>query len=193
MKVKLGVKNCLYPMPTTIVGALVHGKPNYVTIAHVGIMELNSISLGMNKSHYTNHGIKQNKTFSVNIPSAKIVKETDHCGLVSGKNDDKTAIFTTFYGSLQTAPMIEQCCINMECELVRTIDFPNHDVFIGRIMETYCDESVLTGKSRRFWQGATHPIRDERPKLLENWRQTRKSMGSWKRIGEMSLMSRLVL
>lgn len=156
MKVKLGVKNCLYPMPTTIVGALVHGKPNYVTIAHVGIMELNSISLGMNKSHYTNHGIKQNKTFSVNIPPAKIVKETDHCGLVSGKNDDKTAIFTTFYGSLQTAPMIEQCCINMECELVRTIDFPNHDVFIGRIMETYCDESVLTGKVVDF--GKVQPI-----------------------------------
>jgi flavin reductase (DIM6/NTAB) family NADH-FMN oxidoreductase RutF len=108
MKVKLGVKNCLYPMPTTIVGALVHGKPNYVTVAHVGIMELNSISLGINKSHYTNQGIEQNKTFSVNIPSAKIVRETDYCGLVSGKNDDKTAIFTTFYGALQTAPMIEQ-------------------------------------------------------------------------------------
>jgi flavin reductase (DIM6/NTAB) family NADH-FMN oxidoreductase RutF len=156
MKVKLGVKNCLYPMPTTIVGALVHGKPNYVTVAHVGIMELNSISLGINKSHYTNQGIEQNKTFSVNIPSAKMAKETDYCGLVSGKNDDKTAIFTTFYGSLQTAPMIEQCCINMECELVRTIDFPNHDVFIGLIMETYCDESVLTDGVVDF--GKVQPI-----------------------------------
>jgi flavin reductase (DIM6/NTAB) family NADH-FMN oxidoreductase RutF len=28
--------------------------------------------------------------------------------------------------------------------LIRTMDFPHHDVFIGRIMETYCDESVLT-------------------------------------------------
>ena len=34
MKVKLGPKNCLYPMPTTLIGALVNGKPNYVTIAH---------------------------------------------------------------------------------------------------------------------------------------------------------------
>jgi flavin reductase (DIM6/NTAB) family NADH-FMN oxidoreductase RutF len=131
-------------MPTTLIGALVNGKPNYVTIAHVGIMELASVSLGMNKTHYTNAGIKENKTFSVNIPSTKLVKETDYCGLVSGKNEDKAAVFTTFYGALKTAPMIEQCAINMECELIKTVDFPNHDIFIGRIAETYCDESVLS-------------------------------------------------
>lgn len=145
MKVKLGVRNCLYPMPTTLVGALVNGKPNYVTIAHVGIMELASVSLGMNKSHYTNQGIKEQKAFSVNIPSVQMVKETDYCGLVSGKNEDKAALFTTFYGALKTAPMIVECCVNMECELVRTVDFPSHDVFVGRIVEAYCDENVLTG------------------------------------------------
>ena len=75
MKMKLGPKNCLYPMPTTLIGALVNGKPNYVTIAHVGIMDMGSVSLGMNKNHYTNQGIKENKTFSVNMPSAKMVKE----------------------------------------------------------------------------------------------------------------------
>jgi flavin reductase (DIM6/NTAB) family NADH-FMN oxidoreductase RutF len=144
MKVKLGIKNCLYPMPTTLVGALVNGKPNYVTIAHVGIMDLTSVSLGMNKSHYTNQGIKENKTFSINIPSTKMVKETDYCGLNSGKNEDKAHLFKTFYGTLETAPMIEECAINMECQLVKTVDFSNHDIFIGRIAETYCDESVLT-------------------------------------------------
>jgi flavin reductase (DIM6/NTAB) family NADH-FMN oxidoreductase RutF len=39
--------------------------------------------------------------------------------------------------------MIEQCSINMECELVKTVDFPNHDVFIGKIINTFCDETVL--------------------------------------------------
>lgn len=78
MKTEVGAKNCLYPLPTTLVGALVDGKPNYVTIAHVGIMDPGSVSLGMNKVHYTNAGVKENGTFSVNIPSAKIVKETDY-------------------------------------------------------------------------------------------------------------------
>ena len=144
MKIGLGAKNCLYPLPTTLVGALVNGKPNYITIAHVGIMDLGSVSLGMSKVHYTNAGIKANGTFSVNIPSVKMVKETDHCGLVSGKTEDKSALFKTFYGKLKSAPMIEECTVNMECELIKTIDFPTHDVFIGKIAATYCDEAVLT-------------------------------------------------
>jgi len=51
LKKQIGAVNSLYPMLTTIVGALVNAKPNYITIAHVGIMDLGSISLGMNKVH----------------------------------------------------------------------------------------------------------------------------------------------
>jgi hypothetical protein len=53
-----GAKNSLYPPPTTLVGALVNEKTNYIAIAHVGIMDLGSVSLGMNKAHYTNIEIK---------------------------------------------------------------------------------------------------------------------------------------
>jgi flavin reductase (DIM6/NTAB) family NADH-FMN oxidoreductase RutF len=156
MKVEIGAKNCLYPLPTTLVGALVNGKPNYVAIAHVGIMDPGSVSLGMNKSHYTNAGIKANGTFSVNIPSVKMVKEADYCGLVSGKTKDKTVLFKTFYGKLKTAPMIEKCAVNMECELIKTVDFPNHDVFVGKVVATYCDETVLTDGVVDF--GKVQPI-----------------------------------
>jgi flavin reductase (DIM6/NTAB) family NADH-FMN oxidoreductase RutF len=144
MKKTLGALNCLYPMPTTLVGATVDGKPNFITIAHVGIMDFVSISLGMAKIHYTNAGIKANRTFSVNIPGAALVKETDYCGIVSGKNTDKARLFEVFYGRLKTAPMIKECPINMECKLIQVVDFPKHDIFIGEIVETYCDEECLT-------------------------------------------------
>ena len=150
MKTQIGAVNSLYPMPTTIVGALVDTKPNYTTIAHVGIMDLGSISLGMNKVHYTNVGIKENGTFSVNIPPVHMVKQTDYCGLVSGRNFNKATLCKTFYGKLKTAPMIEECPINMECKLVKTVDFPNHDVFVGRIIATYSDDEVLTGDAVDF-------------------------------------------
>jgi flavin reductase (DIM6/NTAB) family NADH-FMN oxidoreductase RutF len=143
MKIKLGPKNCLYPLPTTLIGAIANGKPNFIAIAHVGIMDLGSVSIGMAKTHYTNKGIKENKTFSVNIPSENMVEKTDYCGLVSGREVNKGELFETFYGKLKTAPMIEECPINMECELIKTVDFPNHDIFIGRIVETYCDDKVL--------------------------------------------------
>lgn len=147
MKKKMGVKNCLYPMPTVLVGALVDGKPNYITIAHVGIMDLTSVSLGVAKFHYTNDGIRENGTFSINMPTVDMVRETDYCGIVSGKKVDKSVLFENFYGELRTAPMIKGFPINMECRLIQTVDFPRHDIFIGEIVETYCDEEYLDGNS----------------------------------------------
>jgi flavin reductase (DIM6/NTAB) family NADH-FMN oxidoreductase RutF len=130
-------------MPTTLIGAIVKGRPNFTTIAHVGIMDHKSISLSMAKIHYTNNGIKEHGTFSVNIPSADMVEKTDYCGLVSGKQTDKSSLFRTFYGELKTAPMVEECPINMECKLVKIVDFPKHDVFIGEIKATYCENTLL--------------------------------------------------
>ena len=83
MKAKLGAKNCLYPLPTVLVGANVNGRANYITIAHVGIADPGCVSLGMNKAITRTKGIKENRTFSINIPSVQLVKETDYCGLVS--------------------------------------------------------------------------------------------------------------
>jgi flavin reductase (DIM6/NTAB) family NADH-FMN oxidoreductase RutF len=143
MKINLGARNCLYPMPTTLVGATVEGRPNFVTVAHVGIMDLGSVSLGMAKAHYTNAGIKENGTFSINLPSTEMVQETDYCGLVSGRRVNKAKLFNVFYGNLKTAPMIDECPINMECKLMKVVDFPKHDVFIGEIMATYAGEAVL--------------------------------------------------
>ena len=68
----------------------------------------------------------------------------DYCVLVSGKRVDKSGLFENFYGKLGTAPMIKGCPINMECRLIQTVDFPRHDVFVGEIVETYCDEQWLT-------------------------------------------------
>ena len=63
MKKTLNGLNVLYPTPTTIVGAMVAGKPNFITIAHIGIVNHAKpflISLSMAKPHYTNAGIKEN-------------------------------------------------------------------------------------------------------------------------------------
>jgi flavin reductase (DIM6/NTAB) family NADH-FMN oxidoreductase RutF len=144
MKIELGARNCLYPMPTTLVGATVEGRPNFITIAHVGIMDLGSVSLGMAKAHYTNAGIKENGTFSINLPSAAMVRETDYCGLVSGRHVNKAELFSVSYGQLKTAPLIDECPISMECKLVKVVDFPKHDVFVGEIVATYAQEAVLT-------------------------------------------------
>ena len=150
MKKKLGIKMCLYPMPCTIIGVIVDGKPNFTTIAHVGIMDYEAISLSVAKIHHTNKGIKENRVFSVNMPDVSLYRETDYCGIVSGRKHDKARIFNVVYGEHTNAPMIEECPINIECRLQQSVEFPHHDVFIGSLVETYCREDCLSGDEIDF-------------------------------------------
>lgn len=146
MKKKLGPLNALYPTPTTLVGAMVNGRPNFLAVAHVGIMNHGTpvfISISLGKGHYTNKGIKENHTFSVCLPSENLVAETDYCGIVTGKTTDKSGVFELFYGELETAPMIEACPVCMECRLGKTVDFVTHDVFVGEVVQTHADADVL--------------------------------------------------
>jgi flavin reductase (DIM6/NTAB) family NADH-FMN oxidoreductase RutF len=144
---KIGRQNALYPMPVTLVGTVVEGRVNFINIAHVGIFNAaapHRISLGMAKAHFSNKGIRENRTFSVNLPSQDMVTVADYCGLFSGKSEDKSKLFEIFFGELQTAPLIKSCPVAMECRLVETVDTRTHDVFVGEIVATYADPAVLT-------------------------------------------------
>ncbi len=146
-KIDLGAVHYLFPQPAVIVGANVDGKPNYLTIAWCGIMQGSPpiIEVALNKVRYTSPGIKENKTFSVNVPSTDLVAATDYVGIVSGRKADKGSVFNTFYGELETAPMIEECPINMECKLIKVLDFEGtHETFVGEIVRTYASEECLT-------------------------------------------------
>ena len=43
--------------------------------------------------------------------------------------------------------MIRQCLVNMELELHEVLDFKTHDIFIGELVQTYADDSVLADGS----------------------------------------------
>lgn len=142
----LGPVNALYPMPTTLVGAVVNGKPNFLAVAHVGILNHGTpqyLSIGLAKIHYTNAGIRENQEFSICLPSEDLLVETDYCGIMTGKKTDKAALFDVFYGELKAAPMIRQCPVNMELKLHQVLDFSTHDIFIGELAGTHADEAVL--------------------------------------------------
>lgn len=140
----MGVKNLLYPYLPVLVGANVNGKPNYITIGVVGRLCYDVISVSVGHKQYTNAGIRENGTFSINQPTAGMVKELDYCGLYSGRKVDKSALFRNFYGELQTAPMIDECPVNIECRVIEIMERSIHTVFIGEVVGIYLDEKYLT-------------------------------------------------
>jgi flavin reductase (DIM6/NTAB) family NADH-FMN oxidoreductase RutF len=147
-KITLGSKSLLYPMPVTIVGADVDGKPNFLTIAFIGIVNASPgmVAFGSNRKHYTNKGILANRTFSINIPSQDQLEITDYIGLYSGAKIDKSHLFEVFYGKLGNAPMIKACPLNLECRVTDILERGGIDtIIIGEIIESYGEPKCLTG------------------------------------------------
>lgn len=139
-------RNTFIPMPVTLVGALVDGKPNFMAVGWVSRVNAAPpyIAVGIYRGHYTPSGIEQTRTFSVNFPGTDLLVETDYCGIVSGRKADKSKIFDLFYGELKTAPMIVRCPLSLECRLVDVRELPTNKLFIGEIVASYTEERYLT-------------------------------------------------
>lgn len=146
-KILIEPSDLIYPQPTLLIGANVYDTPNFATVSWAGIANGNPpmISVALRHGRYTLKGIKQNLTFSVNLPSTDIVKETDYCGLVSGSNVNKVQVcrFKIFFGKLDSAPLIEQCPVNLECKVVHILDLGSHSLIIGSIGQTHISERCL--------------------------------------------------
>ena len=144
-KVSIGPKPYMSAMPIVLVGASVGGKPNFMTAAWAGVacMEPPMVSVSINKSRHTEKGIMESETFSLNIPSTKNVAEADLCGLISGSKDDKTSIFEVFYSKSTNTPLIKSFPVNIECELVHTIDLGSHNLHVGKVIDIHADEGCL--------------------------------------------------
>ncbi|MDO8871244.1 MAG: flavin reductase family protein [Methanoregula sp.] len=145
-KITIGPMPYMSVMPALLVGVNVKGKANYMTAAWatVACMAPPMVCVAINKTRYTAKGIEENKTFSLNIPSAKQVVETDHCGLVSGAQEDKSKVFASFYGKVKTAPLAEECPVNIECKLFKSVDCGSHMLHIGEVVEIHVDKACTT-------------------------------------------------
>ncbi len=147
-KVTKGPQTSLYPLPVLLIGTMVDGKPNFMASAWGSIAEAEPpmLSVSIRRSRHTRGGIKVGGAFSVNIPSAAQAREVDFCGIESGSQTDKVerCDFTVFYGELETAPLIEQCPVNLECVVKHILELGAHSLVVADIRQTHISEECLT-------------------------------------------------
>jgi flavin reductase (DIM6/NTAB) family NADH-FMN oxidoreductase RutF len=158
-----------YPMSLVLLGTMVNGRPNFMTVGWVTRVNYQPpmIAVALGKSHYTNGGIHESGAFSINIPSVDLMEKVDYCGIVSGKKVDKSALFNVLRGQKTGAPMIEDCPVSMECKLTTVLDLPTNEVFVGEIVGAYAEAGccsdgkpdiekirpfTLTMPDNRYWE-----------------------------------------
>jgi flavin reductase (DIM6/NTAB) family NADH-FMN oxidoreductase RutF len=145
-KIKIDSQHAfVYPMPMTLIGAMVDGRPNFMAAAWVSRVNFKPammmIALG---AHHTNQGIEREGAFSINVPDAALLEKTDYCGIVSGKKVDKSKLFEVYHGSLAGAPLIKECPLAIACRLTQTVVLPFDTLYIGDVIEVFTEERFLT-------------------------------------------------
>jgi flavin reductase (DIM6/NTAB) family NADH-FMN oxidoreductase RutF len=151
MKMKKKPFDALFPCPVVMVTCRDStGESNIITLAWAGTVcsEPPMIGLGIRPSRHSHGLIKNSKEFVVNVPSTKILKETDYCGITSGRDINKFS--ETNLNPEQAdkvgVPLIGECPVNMECILKDVIPLGTHDLFIGEIVQVHIDQDILDKK-----------------------------------------------
>ncbi|MHC4260672.1 MAG: flavin reductase family protein, partial [Planctomycetota bacterium] len=127
MKVQLGPTDVFFPVPAALIVSGTTERPNIATVAWIGMMGSSPpvIAISLKNGRYSLELIRKTREFTVNIPPAEKFKETDYCGLVSGRDRDKSGdVGLTLTDSKKiTTAIIEECPYNIECQVVREVSF----------------------------------------------------------------------
>lgn len=143
----------LFPLPVVLISSVdANGKPNMCTVAWTGIVCSSPplLSISLRKERYSYSLIWDSKEFVVNIPSARQLRATDYCGIVSGRDVDKfneTGLTTAPASQLRT-PLIRECPINLECQVRETLDLGSHTMFISEIVAVNVNEDQISPSGR---------------------------------------------
>ena len=145
MKKSIGAKTIVYPTPVFIVGTYDKaGKANAMAVAWGGIScsDPPCVSISTREATYTQGNLINQEAFTINIPSEKYVKEADHFGVISGRDEDKFSItgLTPVKSEIVNAPYIKEFPLILECKLVDTTKLGLHTHFTGEILDVKIDE-----------------------------------------------------
>jgi flavin reductase (DIM6/NTAB) family NADH-FMN oxidoreductase RutF len=162
MKKALGASDTFFPVPAALVVSGTMDEPNIITVAWTGIMSSTppTVAVSLRNTRFSLEKIRERGDFTVNIPPARLFKEVDYCGLVSGRDADKFAVtgLHAIESSLVGAPIIEECPYNMECRVTGEREIGQWVVLFAEIVETHCDEDKTDATGTRVDVSKADPL-----------------------------------
>jgi flavin reductase (DIM6/NTAB) family NADH-FMN oxidoreductase RutF len=143
----------LFPTPVVLVTCVNEaGKPNMITLAWVGVVnsEPPMIGISIRPERYSYACVKGTREFVVNLPTEEMVRKVDACGVLSGKEADKFSSMGLKPVPAQKVkpPLIDECPVQMECQVKEIIPLGSHDLFLGQIVALHVKEEVEKEKGR---------------------------------------------
>ncbi len=141
--------NMVYPLPAVMVSVGDEKESNIITIAWTGTICTNPAMayISVRPERYSYDILKNTKEFVINLTTEDLAYATDYCGVKSGRDVDKWKEMKLSKGvakKLQYAPIIEECPVNIECEVVEIKELGSHHMFLAKVVAVQVSEEYMS-------------------------------------------------
>lgn len=140
----------VYPSPAALITSVdSEGKPNIITLGETFNLSIRRpviVGIAIAPARYSHQLIRECGEFVVNLPTSKMLDQVIQCGSASGRegvNKFEEFGLTPLPAQKVKPPLIEECPVNIECELIEVEQIGDHDLFKGLVVAEHLDESLL--------------------------------------------------
>lgn len=149
----------LNPVPVVLITSRnSEGKENVFTVAWTGTIctKPPMLSISIRPERLSYEYIKETMEFTVNLPTRKLTRETDYCGVRSGRTNNKIEEmkFTMKEGKEVKSPYIDECPVNIECKVKDIIPLGTHDLFLAEVLCSHIDSKLLDKNEKIHFEWA---------------------------------------
>jgi flavin reductase (DIM6/NTAB) family NADH-FMN oxidoreductase RutF len=142
----------LNPVPAVLVTSKKDDFVNVFTAAWVGTIctKPPMVSVSIRPERLSYEMIKSTGQFTINLPSAKLVKALDFCGVRSGRDVDKIKKFelTLEEGIEVDVPSIGECPVALECRVKEILPLGSHHMFIAEVVQVKVEERLVDSNGK---------------------------------------------
>lgn len=142
----------LAPVPAALVTCGTIEKPNVLTIGWTGIVCTRPAMtyISVRPERYSHDIIAETGEFAINLTTSSMCRETDYCGVKSGKNTDKFADcgFHLVSAEKISVPIIEECPVALECRVTEKKLLGSHTMFLAEIVGIDVDDKFIDSKGK---------------------------------------------
>ena len=140
--------NMLYPLPAVLVTTRGNdGKDNIITVAWTGTVCTNPpmLYISVRPERYSYRALKETGEFVVNLTTEAMAKETDFCGVRSGRDLDKFEKTGLHKGeaSVVGVPIILESPVNIECRVKEEIALGSHSMFLADVVHVTVEDEYM--------------------------------------------------
>lgn len=140
------------PLPPVLVTVGTGETANIITVAWTGILCSHppKTYIAVRPTRHSYGLLRQGGEFVIHLPTARMARETDYCGIYTGAKVNKweKCHLTPVPSRAVAPPTIAECPLALECRVTDRWPLGSHDVFVADIVSVSCDGSILDAAGR---------------------------------------------